>query len=369
MDLFGEEPAPQKEAAKEEKAKTVDMTTEKPEADMGARSIKECLGHDEAKDRLTKLMTSERPPHALVFSGPKGIGKSTMAYHLARFLFGQGGSLPEDIIARRVASAAYPDLLGIERAIDPAKGKRKTSLDVAQIRKVAPFLRRTASEGGWRVVIIDDADTMNRNAQNALLKILEEPPEKTLLILVAHRAGALIPTIRSRCRVIPFQPLSDDIMTRLLLAAAHDLSPHDMDRIIALAGGSFGKALDYIEEGGLEMLKRILALIESYPVWDWPKIHVLADELARPAQDNAFRAYQNLMQFIWSQLVLTKAKGHNTAGMPLDSDVFAGLLQNSSLETLSKICENLHEHFETVRRANLDKRQGVLGAFSLMKAA
>ncbi|GJL84775.1 MAG: DNA polymerase III subunit delta' [Micavibrio sp.] len=363
MDLFGEDPAP----VKEEKIKTVDMTDAEPEEGEQARDVKVCFGHDAVETKLNELMTSERPPHGLIFSGPKGIGKSTMAYQLTRFLFTQSTSLPEDIVARRVASGAHPDLLSIERSIDPVKGKQKASVDVAEIRKVTPFLRRTASEGGWRIVIIDDADTMNRNAQNALLKILEEPPEKTLLVLIAHRAGALIPTIRSRCRVVPFQPLGDDVMTRLL--QTYDLSPYETDMLIALAGGSFGKALEYIEEDALETLKRILGLIESYPVWDWPQIHVLADELSRPGQERAFQAYQNLMQFIWSQLVLTKARGQNTGEAPLNTEVFAALLQNSSLETLSKICENLQEHFETVQRANLDKRQGVLGAFSLMKAA
>ncbi len=363
MDLFGEEPAP----AKEEKIETVDMSTEEVENISHPREGKECLGHEGVQTQLFELFQNERPPHALIFAGPQGIGKSCMAYQLARFLLSQEGS--EEKASRLITSGAHPDLLSIERAIDPVKGKQKASLDVAQVRKVAPFLRRTAAEGGWRVVIVDDSDTMNRNAQNALLKILEEPPNKALLVLVTHRVGALIPTIRSRCRVVPFQPLSDEVMRQLLQKTGHDLTPDEQDTLIQLAQGSFGKAQNYYEEGALETLGKILGALERYPNWDWPAIHAWADELSRPGQEAAFQAYQELMQLVWQNLVMTKARGGVTPGKPLDMEAFAALLQNSSLEQLSKICENLQEHFETVQRANLDKRQGVLGSFSLMKTA
>lgn len=366
MDLFGEEPEPPK---KEDKSETIDMTAEaSPATDNGPRSVKLCYGHSHVEPTLISMLTSERPPQALIFAGPEGIGKSTMAFQIARLMLAKGSSQPENIVARRIASGAHPDLLTIERALDPVKDKRKDNVDIAEVRKVTPFLRRTASEGSWRVVIIDDADTMNRAAQNALLKILEEPPGKTLLILIAHRAGALIPTIRSRCRLIPFQSLGDDVMTRLLHESGHALSPRDIDMLIALSGGSYGRALGYIEENALETLDKLLGLLQSYPAWDWPKIHALADELARPGQEQAFETSRALLCHIWTQIVLTKAKGRNAAA-PLDRDVFAALLQNSSLETLSKICENLKDHFDSVQRAHLDVRQGVLGAFSLMKAA
>jgi hypothetical protein len=123
---------------------------------------------------------------------------------------------PNDPVARRLASGGHADFFSTEKKFDEDKGVYKDTLEVAEIRKIAPFLRMTSSEGGWRIVIADDADSMTRSAQNGILKILEEPPRNSLLILVAHRAGALIPTIRSRARFINFLPFDSTALKELI---------------------------------------------------------------------------------------------------------------------------------------------------------
>ena len=190
------------------------------------------LSHTDIEQRLLQMMTAGKMPHGVIFRGQKGIGKATFAYRLARFLFKYGGQgsadaglfgeaappawpdnmdvARDDPVFRRVASGGHPDFM----ALEPAEGK--TGLDVDQVRTLIPFLRRTASDGGWRIVIIDDADTMNRNAQNALLKILEEPPANTALILIANNTSAFLPTVRSRCRTFDFKPLDQDSFSQLL---------------------------------------------------------------------------------------------------------------------------------------------------------
>jgi len=168
------------------------------------RANPDLLGHQAAETELRRLFDSGRMPHALLLSGPRGIGKATLAFRLARFalaqgageeagpsLFGEDGgaglAIPSDSgVFRRIASGGHADLLTVERAYDPRRRRMRGEIVVGDTREISTFLRLTPAEGGWRVVIVDGADEMNRNAANALLKILEEPPQRALLLLIAH---------------------------------------------------------------------------------------------------------------------------------------------------------------------------------------
>lgn len=360
-----------------------------PEPEQGLlhpRSMTLCLGHEKIEAQLLELFNSKRMPHGLVFSGPKGIGKATLAYRLARFILKHGQAdvsqdtlFPSDLtpattldvgqdepVFRRVASGGHPDIFTIERNYDAAKNRLKSGVEVADIRKVAPFLRMKASSGGWRVVIIDDADTMNRNAQNALLKILEEPPENTLLILVTHRAGALIPTIKSRTRRIDFTPLNDRQIKEIL----HKYDPHigagDADMLCTLAEGSAGRAIQFAQEGGVVMFSRIASSLENFPDMEWAALHSMADELSRPGQEQAYESFCKVMLWQFSRMAKMKAIGEYPGNSSLGTGFYDRILKNSSLARLLEICEKLQEHFNRSHAANLDKRQTVLGAFSLI---
>ena len=180
MDLFGEDFSPPDENDEE-----ISVNEVQPEGLRHPRAMDFCLGHDAVEQKLLGFINGQRPPHGLIFTGPKGIGKATMAYRFARYLLKNGtpdkaqDSLfgappapenlfvsPDDPIFRRVSSGGHADMMSVERAYDTVKNRYKSGVEVDEIRKVAPFLRMTAADGGWRVVIIDDADTMNRNSQN-----------------------------------------------------------------------------------------------------------------------------------------------------------------------------------------------------------
>lgn len=374
MDLFGhvDEPAedelddtpPALAAFADETDATADISPY-----TGPRFNLSCHGHAEIETMLLDLFNSGRFPHGLIFAGPKGIGKATMAFRLARFLLtggGQGAPQTLDVpagapVIRQVRAQAHPDLLVLERAYDDAKDRLRAALDVDELRKVAPFLRLTASGGAWRVVIIDDADTMNRNAQNALLKILEEPPPRTVLILIAHRPSALISTIKSRTLTVPFRPLSKEILRDLLRQARPELSAHALEDILELADGSLGKAINDADNKADDIYGALMDILATYnQMPDWPAVHRMADQLGFASGDKAYEIFEETVLRMLSANCRLKATGQAPEHQIFDS---WGLIR--FLETLDKV----HDVFEKTKFSNLDKRQAVIGVFSLLLGA
>ncbi len=377
MDLFGSDDD------YEEADEIAPVIIEETDAFGHPRLSRFVTGHENIEKKLLELYNAGRMPHGLVFSGPKGIGKSSMAYRLARFLFKQGvtdanqDSLfgapepvttleipPADTIFSRVASGGHADLLTIERLYDEGKDKYKNSVEVDEIRKVAPFFRRTASEGGWRIVIVDDADTMNRNAQNALLKILEEPPQNALLILITHRAGALIPTIKSRTQTINFDALTADTFKTLLEKQGERLSNDEFSTLRELAQGSFGRALEIMNAEGLQMANRVLDLFENYPAYDKVAVHKFADGYGNT--ENGFELFAEITKSTFRQLAKTKARGGEVTGFGVHKPLAQKLLTLLPLQHILAIGDTLEAHFQKVQTGNLDRRQGTITAFSLI---
>ena len=190
------------------------------------------FGHGEAERTLLDAYKGGRIPHAWLIGGPPGIGKATLAYRLARFVLAhpdpqapavqKADSLAveaDNPVARRIAAQAQGDLLVLERVINEQTGKLYTVIRVDDVRRAVPFFGSTAGEGGWRVAIVDAVDNLQREGANALLKVLEEPPPRTLLLLVSHAPGRELPTIRSRCRRLLLRPLSAADVARAAAAA------------------------------------------------------------------------------------------------------------------------------------------------------
>jgi DNA polymerase-3 subunit delta' len=216
------------------------------------------VGHEGAVAALHGAAASGRLHHGWLISGQPGIGKATLAFRFARWLLASGTapdlSVPESSGAfRRAAAGTHPDLFTIERRINVKTEKLQSEIVIATIQEAGKFMRLTPAEGGWRVVVIDGAEDMNPNAANALLKLLEEPPARAILLLATNAPGRLLPTIRSRCRALPLGKLADDEMGDLLTAYAPELSRPEQARLIGLAEGSIGNALTLAAEGGLAL--------------------------------------------------------------------------------------------------------------------
>jgi DNA polymerase III subunit delta' len=186
--------------------------------------------------------------HAWLVTGREGSGKATFAYRAARRLLGAApdpargalGARPDDPVSRLVAAQSHPDLLVLERLSDGGKLKRAISVD--QARDLPDFFSKSPSVARRRVAIVDAADDLNVNAANALLKVLEEPPENGVLFLIAHAPGKLLPTIRSRCRRLAFAPWTEEQLTELLTSRLH-LDRGAASAAASMAAGSPGAAL------------------------------------------------------------------------------------------------------------------------------
>jgi DNA polymerase-3 subunit delta' len=335
------------------------------------RANPELLGQDAAEAELLRAFSSGRLPHAWLIAGQGGIGKATLAFRFARYLFLRGrqpNSLatdPANPVFRRVASSGHADLLTVERQFDEDKGKYKKDVAVDDVRRIAPFLRLTAAEGGWRVVVLDGADGMNRAGQNAVLKILEEPPKGALLMLVTERPSALLPTIRSRCRLLTLPPLEDAVVDRLLAAHRPDLDATTRAGLVRVAAGSIGRALDIARHDGLALLMQFLTIAGSDPV-DWPAAHALGDKLAASAADESYRSFAQLLVEWLGRSAREIARDGRISG---NDRLAARLMSAGRLEQLLEVWEKVTHLFARSDGANLDRRLTVISALQTVSAA
>ncbi|MGP3697776.1 DNA polymerase III subunit delta' [Rhodobacter sp. NSM] len=253
------------------------------------RETRALFGHERAEAEFLDAFRSGRLHHGWLITGPLGVGKATLAWRIARFLLAtpSGGGLlaapepaslevdPDHPVARRMAALAEGRLFLLRRAWDEKAKRLKTQITVEEVRRMKSFFALSAADGGRRVAIVDPADEMNASAANALLKLLEEPPEGVTILLVCHQPSRLLPTIRSRCRELRLAPLSPDDVGRALTAAGIDVG--DPGALAELAGGSAGEAIRVANLDGVRLYAALVALLSTLPRLDRAKLVALAD--------------------------------------------------------------------------------------------
>ncbi len=339
-------------------------------------------GHAEAERALLDAFNSERLPHAWLITGPRGIGKATLAYRFAKFLFDKGnapdvglfGDGPANLAVstesqayRLVLQEAHPGLRVIERAWDEKNKRLRAEIVVDDVRSLHGFFGMTSGDGGWRVAIVDSADEMNRQSANALLKILEEPPKRSVLLLVAHAPGRLLPTIRSRCRQISLKPLAEDDMEQVLSKWDLALPPADKDLIMALAAGSPGRALTLADAGGAALYRQILEVLESLPRLDPAALHRLGDSVTGKKAADSFRLLGELVDGLLQRLIAFKATGE-PGHVAEEGTLFNRLAPLAGLDQWVEVWENAARQFPRAAGLNLDPKQVTITTFTKLQA-
>ncbi len=333
------------------------------------------FGHERARKLVCDAYASGKMHHAWLVSGQHGIGKATFALTLAGHILRNGGpantssewTAPQidDPVMSQIGKGGHPNLLQLSRPWDSKKKAFRSSLTVEEIRRTVSFFGTTSGENNWRICIIDTADDMTNSAANALLKILEEPPHQTIFFVLAHSAGRLLPTIRSRCRHLPLRALGDDDLRQALVALGYDvgdMSENDWHSLSRLSGGSVRAALVILQQDGLRILRQFEDILQpdSQKVPNWPAIHKLADELSlKKRQDQ----YHLLFDFARNHIGKLIHEGATQIGTD------KGKGNNSTLSNLARMCEVWDKTMQSANQAesyNLDKKQVILNLFGAL---
>jgi DNA polymerase III subunit delta' len=321
------------------------------------------FGHSAAEAALLAAYRAGRVPHGILIAGPKGIGKATLAFRTARFVLSHPDPSTRDVqdavslqvdpaspVARRIAAQAQPDLLTIERTVNE-RGVLRNQIAVDDIRRTVPFFGSTAGEGGWRIAIIDAVDDLNRSGANALLKVLEEPPKRGLLLLIAHSTARVPPTLRSRCRIIALRPLVQNDVAAAAAAVA-GIAPDDPEIAAAAAGadGSVARALTLLDEEALLLRQQALDLLARLPAVDPADLHTLGDALAGTDP-------QRLAAFL------------DTVNAWLAQRIDGGRGDLARLNRLAEASEHINAAARDAETYNLERKPLVFNVFGLLAEA
>lgn len=332
------------------------------------RETAHLIGHKAAEQTLLDAYRSGRMHHAWIVGGEEGIGKATLAYRLARFMFAHPDPAAPSVAAakdltvdpsvpsaRRLAQQAHPDLFVLKRGLTKDGRSLMGEISVAEARRAVNFFSTTAGEGGWRITIVDTADDLNTNAANALLKVLEEPPPRSLFLILSSAPKRLLPTIRSRCRTLLLKPLSDDDVAGVLKGLpelAGETDPDELARVAGAAQGSVRRAAALLASDSLALRDQINALLERLPAVDALAVHALAEKLTGRDGTAAFELFIGAIQdWLHERLTLGAAR------------------QDARLAAWAALWEKTGRTAREAEIYNLDRRPLVFAIFSDLAAA
>lgn len=350
------------------------------------RANNELVGQTAAEQTLHRAWATGKLAHAYLLSGPRGIGKATLAYRFARFVLGrnrggEGGLFaaaqpiaadslkvePSDPVFRRVAAGSHADLLTVEPSYDEKRKRKREEIVVGDVRRIANFFSLTAAESGWRIAIVDSADDLNRNAANALLKILEEPPPRGVLLLVAHAPGRLLATIRSRCRKLTLQPLPESSVASIVARYHPEIVAQDRALLAILAEGSVGRALELAALGGAGAFRELIALVGELPRFDISAIHALGERLGRANAAPQFRAFTELLVWWFARLVRVGAGESGAPSVAANEVALATrLLAAAKLDRWVEVWEKVTAFLARADALNLDRKHVIVLIFSAL---
>jgi DNA polymerase III subunit delta' len=328
-----------------------------------ARSL---IGHAAAEGEFLNAYRSQRLAHAWLLGGPEGVGKATLAWRFARFILAEpdptsarardAHDLAVDFEApavRQALALAHPDIVVLRRSWNAQAKNFYSEIRVEDVRNALQLFQKSAGAGGWRICVVDSAEDLNRAGANALLKMIEEPPPRSLFLVVAHKPGQVLPTIRSRCRRVTLEGLGPADIARVIGGLGEPWSAAaeaDVSRAASSANGSVREALKRIDPASAETGAMIAAAITRLPEVDFREIHRLADVVsARGAGD----AFDGLMNALYDWLSARARAGGQAA----------------RLASIAEVWDKIRAATREAEAYNLDKKLHVLSIFAELSAA
>lgn len=312
------------------------------------------FGHDAAQAFLAGAYRSGKGHHAILIEGPEGIGKATLAYRFAAHVLTNPDPAsapdaiadpdPDSSVARQIASGASHNLLHLSRPRDEKSGRLKSAITVDEIRRLSKFFGQTSGTGNWRIAIIDPADDMNRNAANAVLKMLEEPPKRAMFLVLSHAPGKLLPTIRSRCQTLTLSALSDVDMEQALGHLGVTMAATQRATVLAAAKGSVATALKLLNYGGADIVAALEETLGASGPSARKKMHKLADVLSGK---DAETIYEFFIDHVTDDLV-DRARAAALSG------------KLSEANRLARLSSEINERVTVAQAYNLDRKQTII---------
>lgn len=320
------------------------------------------FGHQAAEAFLARSYRSGKGHHAILIEGPEGIGKATLAFRFANHVLSHpdpstapevlGDPDPEAAVSRQIASGASHNLLHLARPVDEKSGKAKTAITIDEVRRAGHFFSQTSGTGNWRIVIIDPADDLNRNAANAILKILEEPPKRAMFLVLSHAPGKLLPTIRSRCQPLRLSPLCQADLLRSLETLGHSTDGGKTRKtVLSMSKGSVSQALKLLNYGGADIVSAFNEVLAADGPAAKKAMHRLADVLSGKDSDIVFRFF---LEHLGDHLI-DRAR-HAAIG----GDI-------ASADRLARLASEVTEKINISQAYNLDRKQTILSILEVAR--
>ncbi len=330
------------------------------------REASNLFGHAEAESEFLQAYASGRLPQAFLIGGPAGVGKATLAWRFARFLLANpdpAGALSLDVppdhpVARQISASSHPDLVLLRREWSEKNKRHFTDIRAEEVRAARNLFHQAAGRGGYRICILDSAEDLNAESGNALLKLIEEPPPRSVFLILAQRPGRVLATIRSRCRKIALKPLEPADIARVLTTLGPPWSsaaPAQVEAAIEAARGSLHGVLRLLDGRGLETDARLRRMLGELPKVDWRAVDAIAEQVS--LRDGA-NEYEALLASVYDWL---------------EEKVRGGALEGKGdprrLAPYAAAWEKLSEAARETEALNLDKRPFIIAIFSDLVAA
>ena len=345
------------------------------------------FGHQNAEQEFISCFKSGKLHHGWLITGPKGIGKATFAWRIAKFLLTQPfdcletneffGNFDENqtsdivenhkkAITARILAESEPRLAIIRKSFDEKRKAFRAIIRVDEVRQLKTFFSLSVTDGGSRVAIIDCADDLNINAANALLKTLEEPPKNTVFLLINHKPHSLIPTIKSRCRELRLSSLSESDLMSALRQLNLPIPENDSEIYSLLASGSVGNSIRLLEHDGVSLYRNMLSLLNQLPNLNGFELEKFIGTFSSNKSRSRLELLVDLLNTLIARLSKAGITGHSSWNPILEDEkeVFVKLCPNPKIaKKWAELAQTQSENLKHGLAVNLDPSSMILDTF------